>query len=89
VANLPSPGATFDLYREQIFNNGSTYAATGTQVMTDDYRTNILPQTPAQPNRTANPNYSTTPIQADWNNKNKGDLNVSEWTTTFPVIPGT
>lgn len=89
MANLPVAGGTFDLYREQVFNNPSTYAVSGAQTCSDDYRTNIEPQTPATPNRTVNPNYSTQPIQADWNNKNKGDVNPAEWTSTFPVIPGT
>lgn len=89
MSNLPIAGATYDLYREQVFNNPSTYAVTGAHVITDDYRTNILPQTPSQPDRTANANYSTQPIQDDWHCKNKGDVNEAAWTTTFPVIPGT
>lgn len=89
MANLPTAGITCDLYREQVFNNPSTYAASGTQVCSDDYRNNITPATPVRPNATPNSNYTTQPLQAAWHTRNKGDLNVSQWTTTFPAIPGT
>jgi hypothetical protein len=89
VANLPVAGGTFDLYREQVFNNPSTYAQSGTQVLSDDYTLNIQPQTPARPGNTVISNYSTQPILRDWHDQNKGDTNKSQWTSTFPVIPGT
>jgi len=89
MSNLPIAGATYDLYREQVFNNPSTYAQSSTQVLSDDYRNNILPQTPARPNATVISNYSTQPIQDDWHCKNKGDVNEAAWTSSFPVIPGT
>lgn len=89
MANQPVAGASFDLYREQVFNNPSTYAQSGTQVLSDDYTLNIQPQTPARPNNTVIANYSPQPILRGWHERVHGDTNKSNWTATFPVIPGT
>lgn len=85
----PVAGATYDLYREQLFNNPSTYTASGAQINSDEFRTNMEPQTPLRPNATPNGAYGTQPIQDSYLSRCKGDINPGRWTSTFPVIQST